>query len=197
VNPWLNRLRFALFCDYFAWSRFTPKKVQKNLLTRRQGSVIGFRNQVEECKDLEHLMTLFQGGTAHPRTRAIVRGVSLPNLILAGPRCGKAFLASGIWPGGLKRNSADMHGNTGIGQDSLKHKERREGFCPRWFALAASGRNSTNLRSHFAQVLQNVCAFAPLRLCVERSICPTSRPARRPMELCRQHPGRGIRNNSK
>jgi len=45
-----------------------------------------------------------------------------------------------------------MHGAIGICQDARKHKERVEGFCPRWFTLAAVCRTSTNILSHFVQV---------------------------------------------
>jgi hypothetical protein len=64
----------------------------------------------------------------------------------------------------------DMHWKIGICQDARKHKERGGGFCPRWFAQVPSKRNSTNNPLACAQVPQNVCAVAPLRLYVEKSI---------------------------
>jgi hypothetical protein len=57
----------------------------------------------------------------------------------------------------------DMHWKIGICQDARKHKERVDGLCPRWFAPAASGRNSTNIRSHVPKFLK---MFAPSHLCV-------------------------------
>jgi hypothetical protein len=100
VNPCESVVKTPSFCAF--WRRikclsvcirvvymFRSKNEQKlkNKLTRRQNSVKSSGNQVEECKDLEHLMTLFQGGTAHPRTRAIVRGIPLTRRSLARPRC--------------------------------------------------------------------------------------------------------------
>jgi len=68
----------------------------------------------------------------------------------------RAALRKGIFTkrnfaGGMKRNSADMHGKIGICQEVRKHKERVGGFCPRWFALVASHWSETDFAEAIAE----------------------------------------------
>ena len=76
-------------------------------------------------------MPLVQGRPAQPRNRATAQPRNSAGESFTQSQFGKVALRN--LAGGLKRNSADMHGKTGILQDARKHKERADGFCLRWF----------------------------------------------------------------